>query len=86
MSARVSVTVEEDELLAVKTATTPQEQDDLAHEAARLRQAAHPGVVSLVEHRITNDRAELRTVFAGTPSSTLVASRRCGSRINCAPA
>jgi hypothetical protein len=69
MSARVSVTVEKAGVVAVKTATTPQEQNDLAIEAERLSQAAHPGVVTLVEHRIAGERAELHTLFAGEPVS-----------------
>src|SRR6266508_506554 len=67
MSARVSVTVGKAGMVAVKAATTPQEQSDLTVEADRLRQAAHPGVVTLVEHRVTSDRAEIHTLFAGDP-------------------
>lgn len=52
-------------VLALKSATTPEQMAALAAEAARLQQASHPGVVAFVEHRVYDDRAELRTRFAG---------------------
>jgi hypothetical protein len=67
MSARVTVAVDEGGPIAVKSATTPDEIADLAVEAERLRQARHPGVVVLLDHRRTSAGAELRTRFAGEP-------------------
>lgn len=51
--------------LAVKTATSADDMARLAEEAQRLRQASHPGVVTLVDHHVDSDRAELHTRYAG---------------------
>jgi hypothetical protein len=67
MSARVTVAVDDGGAVAIKTATTPDEIAVLAVEAERLRQARHPGVVVLLDHRRTVDGAELLTRFAGEP-------------------
>jgi hypothetical protein len=67
MSTRVTVTSGDGGVVAVKTATTPDQVADLALEASRLQQASHPGVVGFIEHRVRGDRAELRTHFAGEP-------------------
>jgi hypothetical protein len=67
MSARVTVAVDEGGAVAVKTASTPDEIAELAVEAERLRQASHPGVVVLLDHRRTPTGAELRTRFGGEP-------------------
>jgi hypothetical protein len=65
MSARVTVTMGDTGAIAVKRATTPDQIAELSGEAERLREASHPGVVSLVEHRMVDGQAELRTAFAG---------------------
>jgi hypothetical protein len=67
MSARVTVTADAGGAVAVKTATTADEIDDLADEAERLLRARHPGVVVVLDHRRTSDGSELRTRFAGEP-------------------
>lgn len=67
MSTRVTLTWGQSGVVAVKTAATPDHIADLAGEATRLQQAIHPGVVRLVEHRVVEGRAELRTQFAGEP-------------------
>jgi eukaryotic-like serine/threonine-protein kinase len=69
MSPRVGVRLDAngEDAVAVKAATTPGEIAALAHEAERLALASHPGVVALVEHRETDDGAELITRFAGEP-------------------
>jgi hypothetical protein len=51
--------------IAVKTATTPEDRERLACEADRLRCANHPGVVTFVEHQVSQGHAELHTVYAG---------------------
>src|SRR5262245_9355409 len=67
MSARVTVTADAGGAVAVKTATTTGEIDELADEAERLVRARHPGVVVVLDHRRTDAGAELRTRFAGDP-------------------
>src|SRR5262245_40395028 len=67
MSARVTVTADAGGAVAVKTATTTGEIDELADEAERLVRARHPGVVVVLDHRRTETGAELRTRFAGDP-------------------
>lgn len=51
--------------IAVKTANRPEDTERLAGEAARLRLANHPGIVTFVEHQVSHGRAELHTVYAG---------------------
>lgn len=66
MSARVKIVVDTGGPVAVKTAVNPEEVTRLAYEAARLRRAAHPGVVAVLDHQIVGDaQAELRTRYAG---------------------
>ena len=67
MSTRVTTAQRESGLVAIKAASTPEQIADLAVEAARLRQARHPGVVALVDHRVGDERAELHLAFAGEP-------------------
>ncbi|MGH9213896.1 MAG: hypothetical protein ACRD2C_24975 [Acidimicrobiales bacterium] len=67
MSTRVTLTCDDAEVVAVKAATTPDQVAALAREATRLQQAGHPGVVAFLEHRVTDDRAELHTRYAGEP-------------------
>lgn len=77
MSARVSVRslrTESDEAdgdgvvtVAVKSATTAEEIERLAAEAVRIRWVSHPGVVTFVDHRTSDERAELHTLYVGTP-------------------
>jgi hypothetical protein len=78
MNAHVTVDLDGDTLVAVKTAAGAQAVDRLRHEATRLADAAHPGVVSLVacrdlEPAVPADggagepSCELRTAYAGEP-------------------
>ncbi|HEY3144564.1 MAG TPA: hypothetical protein VGJ86_25765 [Acidimicrobiales bacterium] len=67
MSTRVTTAWRENGLVAIKAASTPEQIADLAVEAGRLRQARHPGVVELVDHRVGDERAELHLSFAGEP-------------------
>ncbi len=55
----------DDQLVVTKTATTPHDRHALAHEAAMLERAAHPGVVELVSFEDDGEVALLRTEFAG---------------------
>lgn len=56
-----------DGLEVIKEAETPEEQERLAHEAAVLRRAAHPGVVDIVSH----SPGTLRLRHCGTPLARL---------------
>ena len=56
-----------DGLEVIKEAETPEEQERLAHEAAMLRRAAHPGVVDVVSH----SPGTLRLRHHGTPLARL---------------
>lgn len=83
MSARVTVRVvqgpgpgkPDTTAVAVKIATTAEQVDRLADEAERLRTFRHPSVVAYVDHRETNDRAELHTLYAGEPLALWRGSR-----------
>lgn len=78
MSVGVTVDLDGDTLVAVKTATGVDAVDRLRHEAERLAAARHPGVVDLVAYRdlvpvghavpaTGVPSAALRTVHAGEP-------------------
>lgn len=65
MSVQVTVALVDDELVAVKRATTPAASARLRVEAARLAQAVHPGVVTLVGSHQVEGGDELRLGYAG---------------------
>jgi hypothetical protein len=78
MNVHVTVDLDGDTLVAVKTATGAHAVDRLRHEAARLADASHPGVVGLVacrdlEPAVPADggpgepACELRAAYAGEP-------------------
>ena len=60
----LTVTQHHDRLVAVRTATTPDDRARLRHEAGVLSRFEHPGVVRLVDHD-EGPPATLRTVFVG---------------------
>jgi hypothetical protein len=83
MNVHVTVELDGDTLVAVKTATAAPAVDRLRHEAARLADASHPGVVRVVGCRDlepagpAGDGApscELRTAYAGEPLTRWTAS------------
>ena len=78
MNVHVTVDLDGDILVAVKTATGAEAVDRLRHESARLADARHPGVVALVSCRDLEPAiapaeepwppsCELRTAYAGEP-------------------
>jgi len=78
MNVHVTVDLDGDTLVAVKTATGTDAVDRLRHEAVRLADASHPGVVAVVACRDVDPAVpagggpgepscELRTVYAGEP-------------------
>ncbi len=78
MNVHVTVDLDGDTLVALKTATGAEAVDRLRHEATRLSDARHPGVVALVSCRdlepavpsgggAPTPSCELRTAYAGEP-------------------
>jgi len=67
MSVKVTVALGDDGLVAVKSASTPDDAERIRAEAARLRRAGHPGVVTLLSSGPASDGPgdELRTGYAG---------------------
>jgi hypothetical protein len=85
MNVHVTVELDGDTLVAVKTATDAPAVERLRHEAARLAEASHPGVVRLVACRdlepavpagggAGESPCELRTAYAGEPLARWTAS------------